>query len=240
MQTHIEKIDPKILLQVDKAAHVLWEHSFRAALGSGIWQGNVRAMLADPLLRPMLEINENGATNYENALMLTSLGFLASKTERITTGQFTGARLQCISLTDHGRQYISNWQDAMQSVHTDATPHPFDVLLRFIRSYLVIDRGSGIVATTGVANFALKLNDRRILSRIVSIENAVFQFDLGTLARDAPETAWMKLAGSWSNTPVSSRTGASVVDLFDTNYGQCSSGYQRHVPGSRMEVTEKP
>lgn len=203
------------------AAHLQWEHSFRTALGSGIWQGNIRAMLADPVLRPMLELNENGATNYENALMLASLGFLASKTERITTGQFTGARVQCVSLTDNGRQYISNWQVEMQSIHTDATPNPFDVLLRFIRSYLVIDRGSGIVATTRVAKVALELNDKRILSRMVSMEYALFQFDLDAVIHDATETAWMKLASTWSNTFDSSRTGASVVDLFDTNYAQC-------------------
>ncbi|UZD89718.1 hypothetical protein [Cognatishimia activa] len=217
MYLDLNLVDPKLLLKTDQLTQAFWERSMRNELGSGTCQRMIRGMLADPVLRPLLEVSENGATSYENALILKALGFLKSHEMKVHSGSLQGDTLQFICLTESGWACLKSWKDRSEqelAAH-ELSRKPFELLTKFVRSYLAIDRGSGIAISKKVAEFALKLHDERVLGRMIFLEHDKLQFWLEWDSVKLTESEWLLGEREWSDSSRNDRTGAQIIDLFE-------------------------
>lgn len=217
MVPSLNQCDPWLLLEADRETQASWESRLKTGLGSGPHQSNIRSMLADPALRALMEVRENGATNYKNALVLKALGLIQPHRMTVKAGKFSGARLQYITLTQRGSVWLETWKNdtKIETGERRKAPQPYDLLAKLIRSYLVLDRGCGIVVTHDVAKIALHHGDERVLGRLVFLEQGLLQFHLDWDSHAVTEDQWLGVQSAWSNQSNVERSGAGVIDVFE-------------------------
>lgn len=206
--------NPKFLLEAEKATQIFWEERVRSKLDTEQDRSIFRAILGDPVLRSILEFRENGATDLEGALMLKALGFLEQDSFQIGDGPLRGQRMQFAELNKRSEICLDRWKSRLEFRSKDFAD-PLVLFLNCIRSYLAIDRGSGIVLSRRVAEVALDVFDRGVLGRSVFLDYDILQFDLEFKANESCEEAWIYHEKRWSRSSQIKRTGASVTDLWE-------------------------
>ncbi len=201
-----------VLIDADRASQIFWEHFMKSGVEKVHHKSLFRAMLGDPILRPLLEIRENGATSIEGAFLLKSIGFLNQSTITIPSGPLAGQSLAYISLARQAINCTYRWRARIGDDSDDKCS--FNFFRKCIRSYLVVDRGAGIAITKAVAEVALDLADEKILGRLAAFEYDNLQFDLDLNSAAVSESDWLARQSLWSKASNLPRTGAGIIDLF--------------------------
>ncbi|NVO26814.1 hypothetical protein HJ526_05245 [Donghicola sp. C2-DW-16] len=222
-----QKIEPKdhqmqkaqiskqsILMDADRASQIFWQEFMKSGIEDAHQKSLFRAMLGDPILRPLIELRENGATSIEGALLLKSIGFLTETVIAIRSGPLSGQKLICVALTRRAVNCTSRWRMRIQNDRDDQ--NSLDFLKSCIRNYLVIDRGAGIAVTEAVGKVALDLFDERILGRLAALDYDLLQFDLDIYSNNVSESHWLNCEALWSKGSKLPRTGAGIIDLCYT------------------------
>lgn len=203
-----------VLIDADRASQSFWEEFVKSGVEDAHHKSLFRAMLGDPILRPLLEIRENGATSIEGALLLKSIGFLDQATISIPSGPLAGHNLTYVYLTRRAITCTSRWRTRIGDDSNDK--YSFNFFKKCIRSYLVVDRGAGIAITKAVAEVALNLADEKILGRLAAFDYDLLQFDLDYNSAAVSENDWLAVEPIWSKTSNLPRTGAGIIDLCYT------------------------
>ncbi len=209
------EIDPSFLLISDREMYIHRDLSLAGALGDGFVYRRIKNMLADPLLRPLLELLENGATSYEGALKLKGRGFLETRSMIARRGPFKEEELQYVLLTDEACSYGHRWLfERAEGPEPDL--NPAESLLKAIRRYLVVDAGSGIVVGRDVMEVAIDLDDMKILGRLVHLDYGRRQLSDPGFSDPVSEADWMEARAYWSGADSDDRVGAAIVS-FDSS-----------------------
>jgi hypothetical protein len=94
----------------------------------------------DPFWRPLCELEVNGATTYEGALLLLASKLISSTSFRVRRGHSAGSFVECVDFTDAGLQLFNEY--AGQEIDDGLRER----LITSLMSYAAIDTGNGIVA----------------------------------------------------------------------------------------------
>jgi hypothetical protein len=209
-----QSFEPSILIDADRASQIFWGNYIKSGIEDAHQKSLFRAMLGDPILRPLIEIRENGATSTEGALLLKSIGFLRESEILITSGPLSGQKLTCVALTRSAINCTSRWRLRIQDNENDRDSFAF--FKSCIRNYLVVDTGAGIAVTEAVGRVALNLFDEKVLGRLAALDYDLLQFDLDLHSDKICESDWLNCESLWSKGSNIPRTGAKIVDLcFD-------------------------
>lgn len=150
------------LYEADVAAKSAFLEAIRQKGGSkGLNLKRSIQYLTDPLWRPLVELEINGATSYEGALMLAGAGLIISSSFVVRNGRAGGCSAPFVDLTSAGRESLDEY--LRFSGKGDSCR---EALFQAIGSYLVVDRGNGIVATRSLLELALEIDDWDILKRV--------------------------------------------------------------------------
>lgn len=206
------EIDPSFLLISDREMYFHRDHSLTAAIGEGFVLRRIKRMLADPLLRTILELLENGATSYEGALKLKGRGFLETRKLIARRGPFKEEELEYVLLTDEACSYAHRWLFG-KAEGAEPDLNPAEALLTSIRRYLVVDTGSGIVVGRDVLEVAIDLDDMEILGRLVHMDFGVRQVSDPGFGDPVAEKDWMEARAYWSGADSADRVGAAIVSF---------------------------
>lgn len=209
------EIDPSFLLISDREMYIHRDLSLAGALGDGFVYRRIKNMLADPLLRPLLELLENGATSYEGALKLKGRGFLETRSMIARRGPFKEDEFQYVLLTDEACSYAHRWLFG-RAEGPEPDLDPAESLLKAIRRYLVVDAGSGIVVGRDVLEVAIDLDDMKILGRLVHLDYGLRQLSDPGFSDPVSEADWMEARAYWSGADSADRVGAAIVS-FDSS-----------------------
>ena len=167
-----------------------------------------RAMryLEDPFWRPLCELEVNGATSFEGALLLLAAKFIDRSNFRIRHGPAIGSYIQCVDFTDSGLAQFQYYADEQ----TDGILK--EMILNSLMSYSVIDNGSGVVARRCAIEAAVENHDWAFLNRLRSIPNGIPQFQVSNVEEnptDEERSEYLKFVSGWEGR----RSGARIVDL---------------------------
>ena len=162
--------------------------------------------LEDPFWRPLCELELNGATSFEGALLLLATKFIDCSTFRVRHGPAIGSYIQSIDFTDSGLAQFQYYADEQ----TDAVLK--EKVLNSLMSYSVIDKGSGVVARRCAIEAAVENHDWDFLNRLRSIPNGIPQFQITNAEENLTEeerSEYLKFVSGWEG----QRSGARIVDL---------------------------
>lgn len=221
MANQIDPLDPEFLKDAEMAVYAFREKLLDDALGKGHLGRRLRAMLADPFLRPLVELSENGATSYEGALRLEAAGYLRARGMTVRSGVLRGEMLQYVSITDEAEKVREGWSELREAWDPNE-PDAFDHLVSAVRRYLVMDHGNGFVVRRDVAEVAIDLADQRVLGGIVKLHDGSPQFVLGGGREGIEEADWLDAEDYWSGQYGEGPRGASILDLAGNP--SCASG----------------
>lgn len=212
MANQIDPLDPEFLKDAEMAVYAFREKLLDDALGKGHLARRLRAMLADPFLRPLVELSENGATSYEGALRLNGAGYLRVRGMTVRSGVLRGEVLQYVSVTEDAEETLGGWSE-LREARDPEEPDAFDHLVSAVRRYLVMDHGSGFVVTRDVAEVAIDLADQRVLGGIVKLHDGSPQFVLGGDQEGIEDADWLDAEDYWSGQYGEGPRGASILEL---------------------------
>jgi hypothetical protein len=171
----------------------------------------IQAYLNDPVWRAAYELRINGATSFESGLILLGARMIRLGNLTVRTGRFRGYPLEFAEFTDYGLQYLN----ACASFEGEDCPHR-EAVFECIGSYLVIDRGNGIVATRSLLEVAVEIDDWELLSRHRSLADDIRSggifADMKPPKVIASEEDWEEMFEYCSDWP-GERSGFAVVDL---------------------------
>uniref|UniRef100_A4WQQ1 Uncharacterized protein n=1 Tax=Cereibacter sphaeroides (strain ATCC 17025 / ATH 2.4.3) TaxID=349102 RepID=A4WQQ1_CERS5 len=175
--------------------------------------------LTDPLWRPLVELEINGATSYEGALMLAGAGLVTSVSFVARSGRERGRSVPFVDFTDLGRECLNEY--LCFSGKEDPCR---EALFQAIGSYLVVDRGSGIVATRSLLEVALEIDDWDILKRIRHLGTGCpfgMSYEVQPQDQAVTEEERMEMSQFFSDWD-EERLGAKLIDLSIVGQGNGS------------------
>lgn len=186
-----------------------WKNYVDAVCGSSAkptTKKRVSRYLRDPFWRPLLELDFNGCTSYENGLILKAAGYIRVGTFIGRVHSVRGMHIECIEFTDEGLNQLHYYHS---NTHLD---EPLLDLFNAIQNYAVVDRGAGIVATRSLLEPALEYEDGEILGRVCSLVRAGDSL-FGPFSRRISEQERMDYMALVSDMDVE-RTGAAVIEFI--------------------------
>lgn len=169
-------------------------------------QKRARRYLEDPFWRPLCELEVNGATNFEGAMLLLAAGLIDYSSFQVRYGPAVGSGVQCVDFTDEGLQQFEYY--AGEQVDSDLK----EKLINSLMSYALIDYGSGVVARRCAMEAALENDDWTFLTRLRTIPIGMPQFQQGGVEVDLSEEAraeYLEYVSGWEGP----RYGASIIEL---------------------------
>ncbi|PYF09249.1 hypothetical protein C8J30_110123 [Rhodobacter viridis] len=175
---------------------------------SALARKRVSRYLDNPIWRGLVELHLNGATSFEHGLMLRGAGLLRPARFFVLAGDLAGRELDCVEFTDLGLEQLHG------TLSFKGADDPCrEAIYRAVSSYLVIDRGNGIVATRSALEVALEIDDRDLLSRACSlVSGCPMALPPPARSKGATEEDWMEMAEFFSNGD-DDRRGAAIIDL---------------------------
>lgn len=167
-------------------------------------------IILDPFWRPLCELEVNGTTTYEGALLLLSSRFIHSKTFQVRHGHAVGSFIEYVDFTDAGLQLFSEY--AGQEYDDGLRER----LINSLMCYAAIDNGNGIVARRSAIEAAIDIDDEEFLIRLRSVSVGTYSFsgfEAGMTATLAERTEALAFVSGWDG----ERTGAEIVQLGSQN-----------------------
>ena len=134
-------------------------------------KGRALRVILDPFWRPLCELEVNGSTSFEGALILLGAKLVEEDRFMVRTGLAGGQSVEVIDLTEAGMQLFSDYARIVKNSDW-AEPNLIDSL----RSYAAIDTGAGIVSSRSLAEAAIENDDWVMLNRMRSITTGQFMF----------------------------------------------------------------
>lgn len=171
----------------------------------------IQAYLNDPVWRAAYELNINGAIPFESGLMLLGARMIRVCEFTVRRGRYAGHPLEFVEFTDIGLQYL----ESCASFEDKDCPHR-EAVFACLSSYLVIDRGNGIVATRSLLEVAVEIDDWELLSRHRPLRaDTRFGFSFSHVKPPeitASEEDRAEMFEYWSDWP-GERSGFALIDL---------------------------
>jgi hypothetical protein len=172
-----------------------------------------RAYLAHPTLRPLLELDLNGATSLTGARILKSWGFIERDQYRVRFGDITGFFMEAVRLTRAGHDELNELSPK------DATDPVFEKIIAAVTSYVAIDEGAGIVARRELIDFAVNYCDTEILSNLVELHTGMQQHPILPFNSIVSEKERLEGANEYWCGLAEERAGAVFIDLSNLPAG---------------------
>ena len=168
-----------------------------------------RKLLADPLWRPLCELEVNGATSVEGGLMLMASGLIENRPFIIRGGPAKGSTVAAVDLTERGMAQFSHY---CGENGTDDKQDFMSSLIDSLQAYAAIDFGSGLIATRSMIEGAIDFDDWDLLKRLKQIP-----YDAPLLSGSLPPTKnvraprrnYLQYVAGWDGV----RTGSEIISL---------------------------
>lgn len=201
---------PISVMQAVTAAHAeFFKEVFSDSPLTDIDQHDARKVLADPLWRPLCELEVNSATSVEGGLMLMASGLIENKPLIIQKGPAKGSTVACVELTETGMVKFSNY---LGGYGTDELHDFMCSLIDSLRAYAAIDFGSGLVATRYMIEGAIDFDDWDLLKRLKHIPYDTPLFSgssLPTSNAQVPSREYIEHVAGWDGV----RAGSDIISL---------------------------
>lgn len=167
----------------------------------------IERALANPVFRPLLELELNGCTGFQAARLLLSEALVRPVTFKARTQRFRSRPCEALELTPLGNAMLWDEQEGLED-------NRWLTLLRgSIVGYSCIDDGSGICPTRDFLETALEFPDPHVLKRCVVSSTGERQFtDVGDTLKPVDEERRVRASHWWSIVEGVDRSGR-IVDL---------------------------
>lgn len=177
----------------------------------------IQAYLTDPVWRAAYELDINGAIPFESGLMLLGARIIRVSEFTVRRGRYAGHPLEFVEFTDSGLQFL----EACAAFEDEDCPHR-EAVFACLSSYLVIDRGNGIVATRSLLEVAVEIDDWELLSRHRPLRGDT-RFGLSfshvkppeIIASEEDREEMFEYCSDWPG----ERSGFAVIDLSSAKSG---------------------
>ena len=167
----------------------------------------VERVLANPVFRPLLELELNGCTGFQAARLLLSEALVRPVSFKARAQLFRSRPCEALELTPLGNATLWDEQEGLEDNRW------FALLRGSIVGYSCIDDGSGICPTRDFLETALELPDLEILKRCVVSSTGERQFvDVGDTSKPVGEEQRAQASHWWSIVEGVDRSGR-IVDL---------------------------
>lgn len=169
-------------------------------------QKRARNIIADPFWRPLCELEVNGSTTYEGALLLLSSKFIRPATFRVRRGQAAGTFVECVDFTDAGSQVFQDYAGSEDGDELRGR------LINSLMCYAAVDAGNGIVARRSAIEGAIEIDDDEYLLKLRAITSGRYSFsgyEAGLSATVAERFETLEFVTGWDG----ERTGAEIIQL---------------------------
>ncbi|MAM00286.1 MAG: hypothetical protein CL583_17745 [Alteromonadaceae bacterium] len=207
-------LDSKFHLPFTEAATLAFssycEKLFHHSSLSESEKGRALRVILDPFWRPLCELEVNGSTSFEGALILLGAKLVKEDAFMVRTGPAVGHSVEVIDLTEAGVQLFSDYARIVKN--SDWQPDLIDSL----RSYSAIDTGAGIVSSRSLTEAAIENDDWVMLNRMRSISNGQFMlqsFGGGLELLEDERMEYLENSIDWGE----KRLGAQFIRLSKCN-----------------------
>lgn len=205
--TAAKEIPHNIIPLSDLAARRARDESLLEGVQQPLARSFVTNLLNRPVLRPLLELEINGCTNYEGALVLLGQELIQTTRFRCRSTDLRGAECEALEFSNLGWATLEVEQEGLEN----------NLWMSFFReaigSYACIDAGSGICMTRAHLETALEIPDPAILERVVFLNNGMRQFPNNYTQDQFIDDQVRRDHSSWWSLDGEKRNGVSVVDL---------------------------
>jgi hypothetical protein len=164
-------------------------------------------MLGSPIIRPLLELELNGCTNFEAARVLMADELVLPVKFKSRAQGSHGMTCEGIELTNFGLSTLFQNQEGL-----DGNPW-WELFRNAILGYACIDRGSGICGTRSRIESALELPDADILRRLVFIGNGERQLHLAVCGSKMIDSTLRASTASWWSHEADARRSGQIIDF---------------------------
>jgi hypothetical protein len=195
------------IIEATKNSHSkFWNNLFLNSALSPTERKRAQNIISDPFWRPLCELEVNGATTYEGALLLFSSNLIRPTSFRVRRGNSAGSFVECVDFTDAGLQLFNEYagHEGDDSLR--------EKLINSLMCYAAMDLGNGIVARRSAVEGAIEIDDDEFLSRLRSITAGSYAFsgfEAGLSATLEERFEILQYVTGWDG----ERTGAEIICL---------------------------
>ena len=163
--------------------------------------------MGSPTVRPLLELELNGCTNFEAARVLLADSLIMPVKFKTRAQGFHGMVCEGIELTSFGFATLFENQEGLEGNSW------WEFLTDAILGYACIDRGRGICGTRSRVETALELPDADIVKRLVFTGNGEPQLQREVRGSREINPALRASTASWWSDIGSAKRSGDVIDL---------------------------
>lgn len=195
------------IIEATKNSHThFWNNLFINSELSLTEQKRALNVISDPFWRPLCELEVNGSTTYEGALLLLSSNLIRPTSFRVRRGNAAGSFVECVDFTDAGMQLFNEYagHECGDSLR--------EKLINSLMCYAAMDLGNGIVARRSAVEGAIEIDDDEFLSRLRSVTVGSYPFsgfEAGLSATSEERFEILQYVTGWDG----ERTGAEIIRL---------------------------
>ena len=195
------------LLLADIAARKARDEAIRTAVTDPSAVKFITALLSRPLLRPLLELEYNGCTTYESALLLSSHELVRTTRFRCRSASFRGQEFEALELSHLGVEALFLEQEGFDGSRW------MKMFQTGVEGYACIDHGAGVCISREHFETALDIPDPEMLERVVYLSNGARQISKGFRAEEFVDEACRREHSTWWTLDGKPRTSVEVADL---------------------------
>ncbi|WP_170516993.1 hypothetical protein [Ruegeria atlantica] len=171
----------------------------------------VTSLLDRPFLRPLLELEINGCTSFEGALLLVGQELAHATKFRCRSQQFRGEECEALEISPLGWTTLAAEQVGLED---NRWMHLFR---EAIQGYVCVDQGAGICMSRPLYETALEIPDPALLERVVFINNGAKQFPHFRSGANQTDIGIRQEQSPWWSTDGQKRSCVDVFDLSRAN-----------------------
>lgn len=167
----------------------------------------MRRLLSNPTLRPLMELELNGCTNLEGALMLSSQEYVRTTRFRGRSARFRAREFEALEMTSLGASALMS---EVEGLEENRWLNEFQTA---VEGYVCVDQGAGICLSRSHFETALEIPDPELLERVVFLNNGMRQIAELHRREDFIDAECRRDHSIWWSATGKGRNGVEVVDL---------------------------
>lgn len=167
----------------------------------------MRRLLSNPTLRPLMELELNGCTNLEGALLLSSQEYVRTICFRGRSARFRAREFEALEMTPLGAAALMAECEGLEENHW------LSEFQTAVEGYVCVDQGAGICLSRSHFETALEIPDPEVLVRVVFLNNGMRQIAEMYRKEEFIDAECRRDHSIWWSGTGKGRKGVEVVDL---------------------------
>lgn len=201
------EIPRNIILLSELAARRARDEALKKELKPPLARRFLSKYLDHPVLRPLLELEINGSTSYEGALVLFGQELVKTTKFRCRSAALRGVNCEALEISSLGWAMLAAEQEGLEDNRW------MQGLRAAIAHYACLDRGAGICMARAALETALEIPDPDILQRVVFLHSGMRQFANHPSQAQPIDDNLRSEHSFWWSIDGEKRKGVAVIDL---------------------------